>query len=206
MTTTTVALSTTVYTLVSTLENPLLLQAHRDAVRLVYSDDQPDPATPDFHLLRARTDPFHVDRGSTQLWAKGTSAECTLVVSTFAPVGNIEQVALASAARTVTTNSDDIDNLNGKGAHFIIDISAVVTDPRIRVSIQGKDPISGEYYNILVGNLYSVVGTNVMKVYPGMNNEPGISVSDTIPRTLRVNVAHTNSDSITYSISVVSIS
>lgn len=86
MSTVAVPLVTTEYTLVSTLEYPLLLQAHRDAVRLVYSDTKPPASTPDFHLLRARTDPFLVGRGVTLLWAKATSASSSLMVSIQAGV------------------------------------------------------------------------------------------------------------------------
>lgn len=116
--------------------------------------------------------------------------------------GNKERVILPSAARTVTINSPDFVNPNAKGGHFLIDISAVGTDPRILAIIQGKDPISGNYYNILISPKYSVVGTNTIKVYPGLNNVPNICVNDILPRVFRVQVVHTTGVSITYSVSV----
>ncbi len=119
--------------------------------------------------------------------------------------GNKERVILPSAARTVTVNSPDFINPNAKGGNFLINISAITGTPRIRVIVQGKDSLSGEYYNVLVGNLYAVTGTNVMRVYPGINNEPGIAVSDILPRMFRIAVIHSDGDSITYSISAVLI-
>jgi len=116
--------------------------------------------------------------------------------------GNKERVILPSAARTTTVNSPDFANPSAKGGHFVIDITAVGVDPRIEVIIQGKDIISGNYYDILVSPKYSVVGTNIIRVYPGLNSMPNISVNDILPRIFRVQVVHTTGISITYSVSV----
>ena len=114
---------------------------------------------------------------------------------------NKERVILPSAARTATIASPDFANPNAKGGHFIIDISAIISTPQIQVLVQGKDSISGEYYNVLISPVYTVVGTNIIKVYPGLDNVPNICVNDILPRTFRLLVVHPNTDSITYSIS-----
>jgi len=118
---------------------------------------------------------------------------------------NTEETILASAARTATVNSADFINYNAKGLHVILNISALAATPSIVPTIQGKDPISGEYYDILVGAAITTTGINILKIYPGIIATPNASASDILPRTYRVSVAHADSDSITYSISGVLI-
>lgn len=118
---------------------------------------------------------------------------------------NNEETILASAARTATTNSADFTNFNHKGGHFIIDISAITATPSITVIIQGKDPVSSNYYDILVSDALVAVGTNTLKVYPGIGQIANQAASDILPRTFRVSVTHADADSITYSISYQSV-
>lgn len=113
---------------------------------------------------------------------------------------NTNETLLASAARTASVNSADFVNYNAKGAQFIIDISAITATPEITVTIQGKDPISGNYYDLLIGPVYNSVGTNILKIYPGITASANASASDILPRDYRVSVANADADSITYSI------
>lgn len=116
---------------------------------------------------------------------------------------NVPVTILSSAARTATTISADIINFSAKGAHFIIDVIAFTGDPSIVVSIQGKDPVSGNYYDILVGTVFNIVDTFIMKVYPGLFDLHNLVSSDILPGTYRVVVTHGNTDSITYSVSAL---
>lgn len=115
---------------------------------------------------------------------------------------NIEETLLASAARTASVNSADFVNYNAKGAHFIIDVTAITDTPSITVTIQGKDALSSEYYDILTGVAITATGTTILKVYPGIGQIANGAASDILPRTYRVSVAHDDTDSITYSIGV----
>lgn len=114
---------------------------------------------------------------------------------------NGEAALLASAARTASADSADFTNHNWKGGHFIIDVSAITATPSIVVTVQGKDSISGNYYDILVGVAITATGTTVLKVYPGIGQVINGAASDILPRTYRVSVANADGDSITYSIS-----
>ncbi len=116
---------------------------------------------------------------------------------------NTEETLLASAARTASADSADFTNFNAKGAHFIIDVSAIAATPSIVVTIQGKDPVSNEYYDILIGMAITAVGTTVLKVYPGIGQIVNGAASDILPRIFRVSVANADADSITYSIGAV---
>lgn len=114
--------------------------------------------------------------------------------------GNTEETILASAARTVTLNSADFINYNAKGLHVIINVTALTAAPSIVPFIQGKDPISGTYYDILEGLPITTTGINIIKVYPGISAVVNVSASDLLPRTYRVRMVHANGNSITYSV------
>ena len=113
---------------------------------------------------------------------------------------NTEETLLASAARTATLNSADFTNYNAKGLHVVINVTAIAATPSIVPFIQGKDPISGTYYDILEGLPITTTGINIIKVYPGISAVVNVSASDLLPRTYRVRVEHGDADSITYSV------
>lgn len=110
--------------------------------------------------------------------------------------------ALASAARTASTNSADLVNYNHQGAHFIIDVTSVTDSPSITPTIEGKCPVSGVYYTILTGSSINSVGTTVLKVHPGIAGVANAAANDILPRIFRISVAHADTDSITYSVGV----
>jgi hypothetical protein len=116
---------------------------------------------------------------------------------------NFESTLLASAARTATVASADQTNWNGKGAHVIINVTAIAATPSVVPTIQGKDPVSGSYYDILVGNAITATGMTVLKVYPGIGVVVAGAASDILPRVWRVNMTHADADSITYSVAAV---
>lgn len=116
--------------------------------------------------------------------------------------GNTNQLILASAARTASVTGEDISNYNSSGAHIILDISAISVATELTVTVQGKDSTSGNYYNILTSAVLNVVDTFLLKSHPDVTEEANFAVSDSLPLIFRINVAHSDTDSITYSISV----
>ena len=113
--------------------------------------------------------------------------------------GNIDGTALASAARTVATNSADLTNYNGNTVDVFIDVTAW-TAGSITVTIQGKDVLSGKYYTILAGTAIGSATTQILRVGPGILSAANASAQYALPRTWRVSVAVGTADSITYSI------
>ena len=79
---------------------------------------------------------------------------------------------LSSAARTVETASEDQTNHGARGGHFIIKVTALTAGASITPHIQGKNPVTGDYYDVLVGAAIVATGTTVLKVYPGGMHEP----------------------------------
>ena len=117
---------------------------------------------------------------------------------------NSSGILLASAARTAaTTTSPDIVNSNYAGIHLIMNTSAY-TSGNFTPTIQGKDPISGTYYSILVGAAVSATGIQIIKVYPGIATAANGAASDFMPRIWRVSVAGASSPVATFSISYFS--
>ena len=112
---------------------------------------------------------------------------------------NMDITALASAARTTTTNSGDLTNYDGRGLHVVVDVTSAGTGS-ITITIQGKDAVSGQYYTLLAGAAVTTVSTNVYKVYPGLTASANAVASDVLPRTFRILSTHNNANSITYSI------
>jgi hypothetical protein len=104
--------------------------------------------------------------------------------------GNVQTAALLTLAAqgAGTVNSADQTNVNGRGMALTIDITVQGGTPTTTVTIQGKDPVSGKYYTILVSTALAAVATTVLRVYPGITAAANLAASDILPRTWRVSV------------------
>lgn len=109
---------------------------------------------------------------------------------------------LASASRTVTTNSADQTNYNHRGLILTVDVSVIGTGS-ITPSIQVKDSISGNYKTIwtaaaaLTGN-----GTAVYALYPGAAAASFTeAVALVVGRTWRLALVSNNANAVTASAS-----
>lgn len=113
---------------------------------------------------------------------------------------NYEATVLVSAPRTSDTTSADQTNYNFPGVLVVIDITAITGNPSITAIIEGKSTLGNDYYTIIQSAAMLSAGASTMRVYPGIstvgNDQNGI-----LPRIWRVRVTHSNTDSITYSIS-----
>jgi len=101
------------------------------------------------------------------------------------------------------TTAQDIDILNEEGykyLHLIIDVTAITATPILTVTIRGKDPVSGKYYDILVATTITVVSTRVLRVGPSLAAVANLVADDFIPRSWNVEIAVADTDSATYSV------
>jgi hypothetical protein len=119
--------------------------------------------------------------------------------------GNNEGIALASAARTASIDSADINNLHGKNLIFIIDVTAAAGSPSLVFTLQGKDPASGKYYTILDSAAITVTGTTILIVSPNLAAVTNLIAQDLCPKVFRVSVAAGTADSVTYSAGYINI-
>ena len=106
---------------------------------------------------------------------------------------------LASAARTTT--QDGVDLLTGSfvGVKVVLDMTVPGTGS-VTLTIQGKDPTSGEYYTILAGAAVTTDSTNVYTVFPGAPASANVSANDHLPAVIRIRVVANNANSATYSV------
>jgi hypothetical protein len=102
---------------------------------------------------------------------------------------------LKSQARTATINSDGV-----RGAHIIISVSASADTPSVVPKIQGKNQLTGAWYDILTGAAITGTGVTVLKVFPGAPVTTNVSTNDFLPEKWRVRMEHSDTDSITYSV------
>lgn len=114
---------------------------------------------------------------------------------------NIAVTAIASGAITAAqVNSADQVNDNRRGVHVIINVT-VATAGDYTPKIQGKDPVSGTYYDVLVGTAISTTGITILKVYPGILGVANASANDFLPRVWRVQLNGGATHSATLSVS-----
>lgn len=113
----------------------------------------------------------------------------------------------ASAARTATPTAVTltkailgVDPDRMLNMHLIIDVTAIVTTPIITVTIDALDPVSGKYYNLLTSSAISTVSVNILKIGVDMENAANLAARDILPEDVRISIAHTDADSITYSV------
>lgn len=112
---------------------------------------------------------------------------------------NIDVTLLASASRTTTQTSADITTYNLSGISVFLNMTVVGTGS-VTVTINGKDPASGVYYNILTG---AAVVTNVGNLYRVMPGIPAVANKDVnayLPRIIQIVVTANNANPATYSV------
>jgi len=113
-------------------------------------------------------------------------------------VDNGSTAVLASTPRTAGATSSDFANRKWRGAHFIVETTALTGTPSVTFEIQGRNPVSGNYYTLLTSLPVTTTGTVVLKVYPGFPGKPGEVSGDFLPSVFRVVTQHGTADSITY--------
>jgi hypothetical protein len=117
---------------------------------------------------------------------------------------NVDGTAIASAARTATTSSADITNHNARGIAVVLDVSAASGSGGLQVSIQAKDPVTGNYAALnSAPTAVTSTGTRVYELYPGaVGGGSGIAqvANVALPRTFRITVTHGDGSSYTYSV------
>ncbi len=113
---------------------------------------------------------------------------------------NIAGTVLPSRAYTDTTvNSQTMANTGWKGGHFAINVSAY-TSGNYTPHIQGQDPVSGTWYDLLVGSAISSAGITILKIYPGIAALSNGAANDIVPISWRVQLAGASTPSMTLSV------
>lgn len=106
---------------------------------------------------------------------------------------------LAQAAQAATTATPDQTNVGARGVKVFVNITAIGTGS-ITVQIQGKDPASGVYYNLLASAALIANGFTVLEVYPGIAAVANLAANLSLPRVWRINVVSNNINPVAYTI------
>jgi len=112
-----------------------------------------------------------------------------------------DELVVSSAARTATHNATFISRHTG--GLFIIDVTAVTATPTLTMTIQGVEPESGNTWTILASAGITSTGTTVLRVHPSLTASANAIAKDMLPQAINLNCAHTDTDSITYSVRYV---
>jgi len=116
-----------------------------------------------------------------------------------------EQTLLSSAARTAAISSAEVSAEEVLSSEFVFDISLDPASASITLTIEGKDPLSGNWYTILAGAAKAAVGTTVMRVGPSIIAAANVAANAILPAKFRVSVAVADTDSMTYSVGVTHV-
>lgn len=113
----------------------------------------------------------------------------------------IDVTLLASGARSTTQTSADIVNYWGcSGLTVVLNMTDVSAGPSVTVSIDGKDVVSGAYYNLLTGSAITTVSTNPYYIGQGITVTANVSAAILLPKTFRIVVTANNANLGTYSV------
>jgi len=115
---------------------------------------------------------------------------------------NTYQTVFASAVRAATVNSAPYTNYGARGLHLVFDVTAIPGGDTVTPKIEGYDPTSGKYYDILVGAARATTGTVTMRVYPSQVASANLAVADVLPSAWRVTMTHSAATNFTYSVGV----
>ena len=119
-------------------------------------------------------------------------------------LGNTQGTLLASAARTVQTSTADQVNYNARGVVVFLRVTAAGATGGLQVAVEGKDPVSGVYYQLNASPAAVTTATGIAYVvYPGAAGAAGSvgqATSAPLPRTWRATVLVGSADAFTYSL------
>lgn len=199
------AIVTAAWTQVSSGFTGMFTNAGSDNILYLEAASLPAASVTTGHTLYPRNErPYNLAAGQ-EVYARAISSDSVVTVTpgvNFRDIaGNIEKTIFASAERTADENSADFTNDNAKGIKVVIDVTIDPALASVVFTIEGKDPVSGKYYPLLVSAAINAVGTTVLTVYPGVPVVANVTASDIVPTIFRVSADHTDADSITYSVS-----
>ena len=114
-----------------------------------------------------------------------------------------KQTVLESAARTATVVSAVLSSDEVLSSIFSINVSATAATPSVVFSIEGKDPLSGAFYNIIDSAAITAAGITTIQVGMNIIAAANVAANEMLPQEYRVTATHGDADSITYSVGVV---
>lgn len=110
------------------------------------------------------------------------------------------QIVLAPlATRTGTITGDYTRTWTERGAHFLLNLSAVPGVDTVTVSISGLDAL-GNAYPLISSDAHVTTGLKELRIYPEAVAAANLALKDFLPDKWRWTVTHSGSGSFTYSL------
>jgi hypothetical protein len=119
-----------------------------------------------------------------------------------APAESLAVTHLASAARTTTQTSADINTGPFKYLKLILDTTVAATGS-VTVTINAKDPASGKYVLLLAGAAVTTVTTNTYNVGPTLVAAANVTATAQLGNIIQIVVTANNANSQTYSVGYI---
>jgi len=113
------------------------------------------------------------------------------------------QTLFASTARTATSVSSVLSAEEVVSSVFIIDVTAASATPSVVFSIEGKDPLSESFYNIIDSAAITATGTTAIQVGMNIVAAANVAANKILPEEYRITATHGDGDSITYTVGAV---
>lgn len=144
MSTTRVNLDVTQYVRVTSdplQPSSLLLQSHRDTVRIAFSDVKPARDNTVFHELGGDNEPLNIPLTETDVWALATSDKCALTATQFkSPVTDG-----LSNLRVRTSSMSQAEYFSAIGKRFVVDYDEVYAGNETKYILYQMPPASSGY-------------------------------------------------------------
>jgi len=125
---------------------------------------------------------------------------------------NTEEEILASAVRTISTNTTDQTNFNAKGLILVLTVAAVPTTETLTLTLQHK-LTDGTYVAAVATTADADIGQHIIVSYPSGQADTYTStfqqelhIDLPLPRTWRARVTHSASGNWTYTVEVMYLS
>lgn len=116
------------------------------------------------------------------------------------PIKNM--IVFDSANRIDAVESPDLNNYNYSAVLLVVDITGFTGGTNATFTIQGKDFVSGKYFDILSSAAKTATGTFTLSVCPEIAVVSNSTASAILPKQWRVKVAKTGTfTNLTYSVS-----
>lgn len=110
---------------------------------------------------------------------------------------------IQSQERTGPADFEVIENAVAKGAQVILNITDIDPSQSVQLVIEGRDPASGAFYELLTGAPQTAEGVTRLTVHPTVTPVANVSVNDQLPLQWRIRPVHaTLTDNVTYSVGV----
>jgi hypothetical protein len=126
------------------------------------------------------------------------AALLTFNASAFA--GNTFHNDTIVTSNSFTSSFASADVSQGAGACTDVLVSVTALTGVIVPQIQGKDQVTGNYYNILIGNPITSTGEYVLRVCSGLQTVSGESVNAQLPFNWHINFIFQGGSSATLSV------